>query len=145
MITKNIVAKLFICSLLHLSIQAAEISTLIVTLINESTHELVFDHAEVKKPGNTLKIDKNILKPTETAYITGTTTTGFDLSGNLYFKNHAGRFFIEDRRQFHSGQPIFSMHSDKIASKVTSQTYNPVKGPRLLSYTAATVVLKNKL
>src|SRR5436309_7584325 len=79
----------------------------------------------------------------ETATIIGTTTPGFDLSGILYF-NEGAKFRIIDRRQFHTGQPVFIMHSNQTLSFVSSRTLNPVIGPKLLSYSAATVILKDK-
>ena len=139
------IQRLFFYLLFHMSAYTAELSTVIITLENQSTQELFFERAEVKYSGNTLKIDKITIRPQEIAFITGTTTTGYDLSGRVYFKNQKGHFFIEDRRQFHSGQPVFSMHSNTIYSKVTSKTYNPVTGPKLLSYVAATVILRDKI
>jgi len=140
----KIFLQLIFCMIIQLGVHAAEISTLTITLINESTREFIFERAVVKYEGNTLKIDKLRVKPRETAIITGTTTAGFDLKGILYFNGQAAQFYVEDRRQFHHGQPIFTMHADNILSKISSRTFNPVKDPRLLSYTAATVVLSDR-
>lgn len=118
-------------------------NTLNITLINHSQYKFVFERAGVEFPVNTLDIDKKTLLPGDTGIIHGTTTERADLSGILYFNGDA-QFWVLDKRQFHFGQPIFSMKANYTASKVLSRTFNPIIGPKFLAFVAATVLIFNK-
>lgn len=128
---------------ISVSVLAFEPSSVIVTVRNDSGFTFEFDKAKVAFDGNKVAIEPEILYPQQSATITGTITKDYDLQAVLFFKD-GSQFDIKDRRQFHNGQPVFFMRSKHVHSTITARTYNPVKKPRLLSFVAATIFLKDK-
>jgi len=120
----------------------AQNSTVLVSVINNSSRNFVFNHSAVVFQENSLSIDTPILYTGDTAVITGNTTFAADLLGSLFFNDDA-IFRISDRRQFHMGSPTFAMSAPGVVSKVISREINPVKGPRLLLWVAAKILLSD--
>lgn len=138
---KNFFVLLFFC--VSISAFAFEPSSVILTVRNESSFTFEFDKAKVTFDGNKVAIEPGILYPQQSATIKGTITKDYDLQAVLFFKD-GSQFDIQDRRQFHNGQPVFLMRSEHVRSMITERTYNPVRKPRLLSFIAATIVLQDK-
>src|SRR5438132_1274420 len=109
-----------------------EPSTVTITLENKSTKAFEFEEVELNFPGNKVTIAPQLLNPGAKATVTGTITKDFDLYATIIFKNQA-KFTISDRRQFHTGQPIFSMRGGGVRSEVVTKTRNPKRGGRLLA------------
>lgn len=131
----------FSCFSLHFPLVAE--STVVISLINNSSSTFVFKRADVQFPNNTLAIEPGTLRPGDTASVSGTTTLEYDLSGVMYFSGGAA-FWIVDKRQYHVGPPIFSFNTNGTVSLVISKTPNPKVGAKLLSYIAAKVLIKDK-
>lgn len=122
---------------------AFEPSTLTLEVINHSSQIFKVQSTD-KAPGNKISIDKSTLKPGDTCIITGTITTDNDLLATLHFQNNE-RLVIKDRRQFHTGQPVFYFDANSTHSKVTKKVRNPIVKPRLLSIIEAVVEISDKI
>lgn len=121
---------------------AFEPSTLTLHIINRSSH--IFKLRGIDKAsGNKIHVDKTTIKPGDCSIITGTITTDNDLLATLHFQNNE-RLVIKDRRQFHTGQPVFYFDSPNTQSKLTKKVRNPLVKPRLLSIIEAVVEIRDK-
>ena len=125
-------------------------STLVLTLINNSSEILNYTGATKTNPGSAFSVMPTEIFPGGAATITCTNMPYADLAGQLHFSdssNNGNLLTIVDKRLIHYSQPVFSMHNDLFISFVESKTFN-VDGkddPRALSYIAATVIIEKNI
>lgn len=119
-------------------------SSLTLTLINHSKETLVFTKTTGQNPTNSFEVIPQKILPGNSAVIIGKTSSDFDLSGQLHFTDSTqdNILTIVDHRQFHVGQPIFSMANEKIISQVLSRTINSEINPKALMYSAAEIDIR---
>jgi hypothetical protein len=115
-----------------------------ITLLNKTTETLIYKEAVTDIPLNRFTVIPQIILPGKTALIIAETPIGYDLFAALYFQDSVSSnniFNIKDYRQFHTGQPVFSLGNTKYTSSIKSRKFNPVKEPQALCFVKAEVVV----
>lgn len=120
----------------------AKDSSVYIHLRNNSNHTLFFDHIITYLPTNSITLNETTLSPGKSITITGITSLNDDLNANVYFiddEGHEDVFSIIDHRQYHVGQPVFSMKNERLVSQIISETITKDPNPRALFISDAKV------
>lgn len=111
-----------------------------VTIQNNTTEVIQFDHIINANPGNVFNVNPVKIAPGETGIITAEKTLNNDIFAQLSFTDaHQLQAVLTllDQEQVHMGQPIFNMKGNSYSSELISKRRNKNIGPRYLTYIEA--------
>jgi len=148
------ILKIFFLSLLFITSCAnafnAHIdSTLTLTIVNNTDSTLTFSGVTKTSADNLFNLNIPEVLPGGSTTVLASTYASSGIAGEIHFKDNEGNtnlLKITDPNQINSNQyGNFLMDNDHFVSFVSEQTLNPDKSPQSLTWTAATVVIQDKI